>query len=231
MHRTIAKLNTRTKIILVALSVLIGLSNTYVPLPIVIKKDLSVPFPCQDKGCGCANARQCWSSCCCHTDAEKLAWAKRNGVAVPGWFMAQADFTTSTKSGGGTCCCSQKKSKPQPVAQSKANCCESSKSACCCSTAAPEKPVASCCQKQATSCCCSAEADNASEPHPTQSVLLTIKEQHGCQGGDDNWIELDLKPVTLTTEPVSYSVPSNMLCSMEPSFLSVWPSTPEPIPE
>ena len=229
MHRLVAKLNKRTKIILIALAVLIGLSNTYVPLPIRIEKDLSVPFPCQDKGCGCANAQQCWSSCCCHTDLEKLAWAKRHGVTAPGWFLSQADFTTSTKSDCGTCCCSKK--EPQPVAQNDASCCESSSSTCCCSTPPREKPVASCCQKRVTTCCCSAETENASESRPTQMVLMTIKDQHGCQGGDDNWIELELKPVPLNTEPVSYSVPSKMLCCMEPSFFSVWPTAPEPIPE
>jgi len=231
MYRTIAKLNMRSKIILIALSVLIGISNTYVPLPIVIEKDLSVPFPCQDKGCGCADAQQCWASCCCHTDLEKLAWAKRNRVAVPSWFLAQADLSTSAESGCGACCCSEKKSKPQPAAENDTCCCESSQSACCCSTSARKKTVTSCCQNSAPSCCCSAESDNASEPERTQTVLLTIKEQRGCQGGDENWVELDLKPVPLDTEPVSYSVPSQMLCSMEPSFLTVWPNTPEPIPE
>jgi len=43
-------------------------------------KDRSKPFPCMDKPCGCATAEQCFSSCCCHTLAERLAWAKLHNV-------------------------------------------------------------------------------------------------------------------------------------------------------
>lgn len=43
-------------------------------------KDRSRPFPCLDKPCGCASAEQCFASCCCHTPAERLAWATAHGV-------------------------------------------------------------------------------------------------------------------------------------------------------
>lgn len=43
-------------------------------------KDRSQPFPCQDKPCGCNSAKQCYSSCCCHTPKELLAWARANGL-------------------------------------------------------------------------------------------------------------------------------------------------------
>lgn len=43
-------------------------------------KDRSQPFPCIDKACGCATAAQCFASCCCHTPAERLAWAKLHRV-------------------------------------------------------------------------------------------------------------------------------------------------------
>ncbi|MGL4462441.1 MAG: hypothetical protein ACRC1K_09810 [Planctomycetia bacterium] len=46
-------------------------------------KDLSVPFPCMRRACGCQDARQCWTSCCCTTLTERLAWAAANNVAVP----------------------------------------------------------------------------------------------------------------------------------------------------
>lgn len=66
-----------------------GLVVSGVPLPMaggldaVAEKRLSVkerstPFPCMDKPCGCATAEQCFTSCCCHTPAETLAWAKAN---------------------------------------------------------------------------------------------------------------------------------------------------------
>ena len=46
----------------------------------IAAKDRSRPFPCMNKLCGCATARQCFTRCCCHTPAETLAWARANGV-------------------------------------------------------------------------------------------------------------------------------------------------------
>jgi hypothetical protein len=43
-------------------------------------KDRSRPFPCMDKPCGCATAEQCFAHCCCHTPAQRLAWAKAHDV-------------------------------------------------------------------------------------------------------------------------------------------------------
>jgi hypothetical protein len=43
-------------------------------------KDRSQPFPCMDKPCGCATAEQCFTSCCCNTPAETLAWATAHRV-------------------------------------------------------------------------------------------------------------------------------------------------------
>lgn len=40
-------------------------------------------YPCESCGCGCTGARECWTTCCCHSDEEKLAWAIRNGVQPP----------------------------------------------------------------------------------------------------------------------------------------------------
>lgn len=43
-------------------------------------KDRSQPFPCMDRPCGCATAEQCFTSCCCNTPAETLAWATAHRV-------------------------------------------------------------------------------------------------------------------------------------------------------
>lgn len=40
-------------------------------------------FMCESDGCGCATSHQCWTSCCCHSLTERLAWAIREGVAPP----------------------------------------------------------------------------------------------------------------------------------------------------
>lgn len=38
------------------------------------------PYPCQHCPCGCLTAEQCWSSCCCHTVEERLAFARKHGL-------------------------------------------------------------------------------------------------------------------------------------------------------
>lgn len=54
-----------------------------VPLPAPAAAKSGGAFPCQHGRCGCASAGQCWSSCCCHTPRERLAWAERHGVVPP----------------------------------------------------------------------------------------------------------------------------------------------------
>ncbi len=91
------------------------------PMPVVVQKDASVAFPCLTRGCGCKNADQCWSSCCCFSDTEKLAWAKANGVTPPDWFtkkMTSEQQTDSrkvaeTNQPSSCCCCKSKPSASQ----------------------------------------------------------------------------------------------------------------------
>jgi len=78
-------------------------------------KDRSQPFPCMDKPCGCATAEQCFSNCCCHTPAERLAWAKAHRVesAVLAALERRvaAEVARATPAGG---CCAAKATK-QPA--------------------------------------------------------------------------------------------------------------------
>ena len=97
--------------------------NTWIPVPVTVLKDLSIPFPCQNNGCGCENATQCWESCGCHSDSEKLAWATKNGVTPPRWFspkVSVAKNTASKKSSSSDpaescCCCCSKKATCDPT--------------------------------------------------------------------------------------------------------------------
>jgi hypothetical protein len=47
-------------------------------------------FPCMASSCGCKTADECWRSCCCHTLAERLAWASKRGVRPPAFVLAKA---------------------------------------------------------------------------------------------------------------------------------------------
>lgn len=69
----------------------VGIASVGVPLPDTVKKDLREWFPCMNCGCGCVNAETCWRKCCCYSVAEKLAWARENGVTPPQYLVAMAD--------------------------------------------------------------------------------------------------------------------------------------------
>lgn len=47
-------------------------------------KDISRPFPCMDRPCGCLTYEACWAGdCCCFTLAEKRAWANAHNITPP----------------------------------------------------------------------------------------------------------------------------------------------------
>lgn len=64
-------------------------------------------YPCDSHGCGCVSARECWTSCCCHSEHERLVWAIENGLMPPPlvefsdeqWVAAANDV----KAGGAQC--------------------------------------------------------------------------------------------------------------------------------
>jgi len=81
---------------LISLAVMLGSCALLFPLPVAplpqsaSEKDLSEPFPCQDRPCGCRSAEQCWKKCCCFNNAQKVAWAKANNAKVPEFVLAAA---------------------------------------------------------------------------------------------------------------------------------------------
>jgi hypothetical protein len=58
-------------------------------------KDLSQPFPCQHRSCGCRNAEHCWKSCCCFTAQERLTWAQKHQVEPPPSLLMEAKTETT----------------------------------------------------------------------------------------------------------------------------------------
>ena len=64
------------------------------PVPLstsfVSQSAISERFPCEKCACGCKTADKCWRACCCHSHAEKLAWAKKNNVEPPDFVVAVA---------------------------------------------------------------------------------------------------------------------------------------------
>jgi hypothetical protein len=91
-------------------------------LPIAIpglgsnEKDLSIPFPCMHRACGCRSAAQCWKSCCCTTKAERVAFAEEHGIAIPEDVQeSMVDVAPAKRA-----CCSThaKQSNPSPETKS-----------------------------------------------------------------------------------------------------------------
>jgi hypothetical protein len=72
-----------------------------------------------DKPCGCATAEQCFTNCCCHTLAERLAWAKARGLepAVLAALARRVAVASPAPAAGG-CCAVKQQAKPSCCASS-----------------------------------------------------------------------------------------------------------------
>ncbi len=67
------------------------MTATGIPLPLPSNaQQQAEAFPCAANACGCDSAARCWQSCCCHTLAERIAWARRHGVRPPAFAIAKA---------------------------------------------------------------------------------------------------------------------------------------------
>ncbi len=128
------------------------------PTPVSVQKDLSVAYPCQSRSCGCKDANQCWASCCCFSDAEKLAWAKANNVSPPEWFM--------------------QKMAAEKVAARKAEAVDKA--------TVPQKSVSrqtsSCCCCKSKSDDCQPKIAESTADSTTVEVYLSVRQQRGCNG-------------------------------------------------
>ena len=69
------------------------------------------PYPCENCPCGCDGPKKCWTSCCCMTPAERLAWAEARGVTPPIYAKLElaAKGSSSLPSSCRSCCQSKAK--------------------------------------------------------------------------------------------------------------------------
>ncbi len=91
------------------------------PLPAFKRKDTSRPFPCMSHSCGCMNLEEFWESCCCYTNAEKVAWAEANNVWAPD-FVREAAKREKPKTKTKSCCCDKKGDRCCKQAESHDSC-------------------------------------------------------------------------------------------------------------
>lgn len=104
------------------------------PIPVGWKPKVrsgAVPFPCQDCHCGCSTPEQCWTSCCCFTPQERLAWAIEHDVEPPSYAVLGGVPNADTGANAVTAksCCDQKASCSEDtvrlaVVETKHSCCQ-----------------------------------------------------------------------------------------------------------
>lgn len=148
-----------------------------IPLPLGGHAHTDELYPCSDCACGCASAEQCWRSCCCHTLAERFAWAREHGVRPPEYAIAEAQLAGLDLAWMGL---------PKV-----ASACNTAKSTCCTQSAAAPTPA--CCQKKAATCCAHATSSCCAQPHeePKQSPAthqIVAWRALACHGQSMNWL-------------------------------------------
>jgi hypothetical protein len=99
-------------------------------------------FPCMASSCGCRTADQCWRSCCCHSLAERLAWAYHRGIQPPRFVLAYARragfdlawLAESSRRGRASdkCCASTKSDVPTTCCQTEDAAISTTSSGTCC---------------------------------------------------------------------------------------------------
>jgi hypothetical protein len=127
--------------------------------------------PCRTHRCGCTTAEQCWKSCCCYSNREKVAWAAEHGVTPPAFVVAAAEV------------------EAKPVATIEAG--KIAEPACCRSKRA-------CCAKSSTCLQATpAEGSHAGAPiarpaekasTKTSIVFVTWLESRRCRGSTPTWM-------------------------------------------
>ncbi len=122
-------------------------------------------FPCIDSPCGCNTAEQCWDSCCCYNDAEKIAWAKEHQVLPPAFVVARYEATL--------------------IANTKPSCCAASPNSSSGSPGGNSASLSCCGKKKAESLqtCENAYAEACEEG------LDSAPDQRNCCGTDENSVE------------------------------------------
>ena len=117
----------RRSISLVALIAYV-ITSAGIPIPLVwarpaVASSSTPAFPCQGHACGCS-ASSCWTSCCCHTPAQRLAWAKAHRIEPPRELIVQikaqapagccTQISVAQSGGSSSGCCSRAEQSSEP---------------------------------------------------------------------------------------------------------------------
>jgi hypothetical protein len=134
-HRAIRRSIRRRSIsAMLAVMYIVTAAGTPLPAGRLARKSGEL-FPCSDSACGCASAEKCWRSCCCHSLAERMAWAREHGVRPPEFAIAAAQRAridlawlveptgAASKSLSASCCARQLRADAPTCCHAKKACC------------------------------------------------------------------------------------------------------------
>lgn len=189
------------------------------PLPLpsleIIHKADTQPFPCQNSTCGCKTARQCWTSCCCRSPEQRLAWGEKNGVTPPKYAVRHSSTNPTAgntfagkSSAGKASAASDRTLTVNAVSASKTKspakpCCVPGKSANAGTTAATNLHKAICGSSPSNDACCSEEQtvsskENSENRSSKTQITLSIMALK-CQGKSTAFT---LLPWTILSSPL-----------------------------
>ena len=175
-------------------------------------KDCSIPFPCMQSPCGCSTAAQCYASCCCHTPAQRRAWAKARGLgpiveqllrlrgeaATPQTLAGSDEPTCDTESDGAGSCCSAAHSGDSSATPVEAD----------------QHPDA-----------------NESDDDSAHTTTVTLRAMLACGGIVADWLTVGAGPPPLPVAEVVCLSPANeSMTTIDESCISVRPAPDAPPP-
>jgi hypothetical protein len=171
-------------------------------------KDLTESFPCMHRECGCRSAEQCWKSCCCFSNREKVAWARANKVSVPLLVHQAADKELSpsiTEPKTKSSCCARVHDSTNSVATAE------------CSSLPPALQ----------------RAESKSESTEDDSTRwITLKDVAACQGNAVFWLTISAFALPhLVTIQFAGSLPPELIETPPALLACVFRTPPSPPPD
>jgi hypothetical protein len=176
----------------------VAICSVGVPLPAQTARKSGDPFPCQHCACGCKDAESCWRNCCCHTNSEKLAWAKRHGVKPPAFVIAAARQEECCDEGHVKACCKSAKAKSTSIAKTVTSCCEKCKK-----DASPGLPCCAGPQLGCSTCASHDEELPATDDRDSSSDVVLLIAKLRCSGLT---LSLSLLPPSVISRPVDFAM-------------------------
>lgn len=176
----------------------VAICSVGVPLPAQTARKSGDPFPCQHCACGCKDAESCWRNCCCHTNREKLAWAKRHGVKPPAFVIAAARQEESCDEGHVKACCKSAKAKSTSIARAVPSCCAKRENDAAPALACSASPPSGC-----STCGSHHENPRTTDDHDSSCAVILLVAKLRCSGLT---LSLSLLPPSVISRPVDFAM-------------------------